>query len=79
MKCNIKIDLEGNEYYFERAWSHLLSGHVIASKVTRCAYWLSEDGKSLKFYNPIVTIVQDSDYILNKEMLGMWVIGHIVE
>ena len=75
----IKIDLESKEYYFERAWAHLLSGHAIASKVTRCAYWLSEDGKSLKFYNPIVTIVQDSDYILNKEMLGMWVIGHIVE
>lgn len=67
----IKIDLESKEYYFERAWAHLLSGHAIASKVTRCAYWLSEDGKSLKFYNPIVTIVQDSDYILNKEMLGM--------
>lgn len=71
----MRIDLEGREYYFEKAWTHLLSGYVIVSKVTRCAYWLAEDGKSLKFYNPIATIIQDSDYMLNKEMLGMWVIG----
>lgn len=71
----MKIDLEGKEYCFERAWAHLVSGHTIASKVTRCAYWISEDGESLKFYNPICSIVQDSDYILNKELLGMWVIG----
>ncbi len=45
----MRIDLEGREYYFEKAWTHLLSGYVIVSKVTRCAYWLAEDGKSLNF------------------------------
>lgn len=74
----IKIDLESEEFCFERAWVHLLSGYTIASKVTRCTYWLSEDRKTLKFYNPICSIVQDSDYMLNKEMLGMWVIGDLV-
>lgn len=43
----MRIDLEGREYYFERAWTHLLSGYVIVSKVTRCAYWLAKDDKIL--------------------------------
>lgn len=62
------------EYNFEQAWVKLNNGDVMTSKKTGHSYKIDKADKrnKLKFYNPIIAWWQECDYVLTKEMFGLW-------
>lgn len=69
-------------YSFSEAWNSLLDNNIITSKTTNGNYLIdkSKSGEvQLKFQHPMVSLWQDAEYILLKEMVNEWYITKIEE
>jgi len=63
------------EYDFNTAWNKLCEGNIITSKKTMGSYKLDKiDSKEfmLKFQHPMVSVWQECDYVLVKEISDKW-------
>ncbi|SHJ64917.1 hypothetical protein SAMN05444401_3569 [Clostridium amylolyticum] len=62
------------EYSFQQAWKMLNKGDVMTSKDTGYSYKIDKSDKrnKLKFYNPVIAWWQECDYVLTKEIFGLW-------
>lgn len=71
---------KSNKYRFDDACCRLYQKDIITSDKTNVSYKLDSSAANkikLKFYNPVISSWQSTDYITTKEIFGDWYITKI--